>query len=148
MNGKLLSIVMVIAAIAVQQTVAVPHPNRTVPHQSHVFAAPATEATSNPFYYTAWWFAPSGSVVTGFDSIMKIPKLSSNTQIGVSYPAKRVPSVRPLKIYSRGMFGLAWRTMQRILSFRMLLATNSRLGSGLLPLGTSAKGRISHHWRQ
>lgn len=85
----LLSSAITIATILVQQTQATHHLKRTAAHYSDV----SSDATSNPNYYLVWWFAPSGSVVTGFDSIMEIPNLSSNTGVGVSYSVKYFKAV-------------------------------------------------------
>lgn len=88
MKGICISSFFAIGAMLVQRAVAVNIPNRMAACSSHISTASADNATSNLFYYLTRQFAPSGSVIAGFDSIMDIPILSSNTNLRACFPFK------------------------------------------------------------
>ena len=88
MKGICISSVFEIGAMMAQRIVAVNNPNRMDAHSSYISAASAADATSNPFYYLTRQFAPSGSDIAGFDSIMDIPILSSNKSLGACFQFK------------------------------------------------------------
>lgn len=95
MRGTLFSSLMAVAAIGFQTTAAVPTqlgataPARgSPPHRTALTPFKEDITGGNPGYYIAWWFAPSGSIVTQFDSTMEVPNLSTDTTIGVSRSAE------------------------------------------------------------
>ena len=57
--------------------------NRTAPHMGSKAQA-VTQDASSPVYYIAWFFPPSGSIVTNFVSTMSVPGLSPVPSLGVS----------------------------------------------------------------
>ena len=96
MKGSAFAIVAAVTGLSSQFTSAVALPftprasahlalNRTAPHyQNNQAEYIGSEDSSGPVYYIAWFFPPSGSIITNFVSTMSVPKLSPNPNIGVS----------------------------------------------------------------
>jgi hypothetical protein len=84
MKGILMSAILAVIAIIVQQTVATFSPNRPAARFPRISRDQAADEASNLTFYVLSWLAPSGSVFTELDYNMQIPSLPLNTNTGVS----------------------------------------------------------------